>query len=50
VKPRQHLLFYIDKPIHRLGGEIPSGRYYILAWSGGKSQVLLNAGTVDVDR
>jgi len=50
VKPRQHLLLYIDKPIHRGGGEIPSGRYYILAWSGGKSQVLLNAGTVDVDR
>jgi hypothetical protein len=50
VKPGQQLLLYIDKPIHQPGGDIPPGRYYILAWFGGKFNALLNAGAVDVSQ
>jgi hypothetical protein len=50
VKPGQQLLLYIDKPIHLPGGDIPPGRYYILAWFGGKFNALLNAGAVDVSQ
>jgi hypothetical protein len=50
VKPGQRLLVHVDKPIAPTGGEIPPGRYYILAWFGGKFNALLNAGAVDVGR
>ena len=50
VKPGQRLLVHVDKPIAPTGGEIRPGRYYILAWFGGKFNALLNAGAVDVGR
>jgi len=50
VKPGQRLLVHVDKAIAPNGGEIPPGRYYLLAWFGGKFNALLNAGAIDVNR
>jgi hypothetical protein len=48
VKPGQRLLVHGDKAIAPTGGEIPPGRYYVLAWFAGKFNALLNAGAIDV--
>lgn len=44
--PGQRQLFYIDRPMRDQG--IEQGRYFIVAWFGGKVNALLNAGSVNI--
>ena len=48
--PGKRLLLHVDKPVANIGDQSPSGLYYLLAWVGGIPDVMLNAGTVDLER
>jgi hypothetical protein len=48
--PGKRLLLHVDKPVADIGDQAPFGRYYLLAWVGGNPDVMLNAGTVDLER
>jgi hypothetical protein len=48
LAPGQRRIFYIDRPVSH--DEIGPGRYFVIAWVGGKQNALLNAGSVDIDR
>jgi hypothetical protein len=43
----QRQIFFMDRPLADKG--ITPGRYFVVAWFGGKSNALLNAGSVVID-